>query len=170
MYFTFKGQSSEEHNITILRSPKIKTPDYRRYITEIPGRHGAHIETKGLTSHTFSIDISVPQENITDVLGWLRGRGIFSYHRQPKRFLEVDIQAEVEFEHVFDGTYVATVTFYTQDATWFEEGEITVESHETTVENRGTFTSRPIIHIYNGQSQTWKTLQGKTWKEWNDEP
>lgn len=150
MYFTFKEKDSRDFDITILKSPKFKTPNYRRYETEVQGRHGAHVRLEGLTSYTFSVDILVKEAYLLDTMNWLKGRGLYSYHLQPNRFIEADIQGEISYEHIGDDMYKATITAYAHDATWFEKGTYIKNAGTSTIVNEGTFNSKPLMKLVRG--------------------
>lgn len=124
--FIFKGKSSEEFKIIVNSLPSISKPTLRVEEIEIDGVDGTRYEDLGYGSYDKKIKITITEDNIDSLIGWLKGEGDLTLSNEPDKYYKAKIIDQVNFSRLMK--YEPTeITFRVQPFKYeYQEEEQTI--------------------------------------------
>ena len=124
--FIFKGKSSEEFKIIVNSLPSISKPTLRVEEIEIDGVDGTRYEDLGYGSYDKKIKITITEDNIDSLIGWLKGEGDLILSNEPDKYYKAKIIDQVNFSRLMK--YEPTeITFRVQPFKYeYQEEEQTI--------------------------------------------
>lgn len=158
-YFTFKGISSFDKNITIKKTPPFSKPRLRGEKVSIPGRHGSlFFSEESYDDVIMPIECFVKSDNLAeaarDIKGWLNGEGDLSFSEDPEVFYKAKVVNYFDISYLIRnyGEFVVLMDLEpfsyklgVQDLMLIEGG---------TIHNPGTVESQPVITVYGSGNIT----------------
>lgn len=158
-YFTFKGISSLDKNITIKKTPPFSKPKLRGEKLSIPGRNGSlFFSEESYDDAVMPIECFVRSDNLAeaarDIKGWLNGEGNLSFSEDPEVFYKAKVVNYFDISYLIRnyGEFVVLIDLEpfsyklgVQDLMLVEGGVIY---------NPGTIESQPLITIYGNGNIT----------------
>ena len=163
-YIIFKGQDSRNiKGLVICELPPISKPQMRVAETVIDGVDGSRIEELGYASYDKALAIGItPQADINEVIKFFSGTGDVVFSNEPDKYYKATIINQVDYARLVRFR-TATVTFRVQPFKYMlnEKPTTTSTGGVYNVENKGSETSKPLIHII-GTGTVECTVNGNT--------
>lgn len=98
--FNFKGIESTEFNIIVNSLPPITKPTMRVEEITIDGVDGSQYEELGYESYEKSIMITLKENNVDAIIGWLNGEGNLILSNEPDKYYKAKIINQIDFERL----------------------------------------------------------------------
>ena len=98
--FIFKGKSSEEFKIIVNSLPSISKPTLRVEEIEIDGVDGTRYEELGYGSYDKKIKITITEDNIDSLIGWLKEEGDLILSNEPDKYYKAKIIDQINFSRL----------------------------------------------------------------------
>lgn len=98
--FIFKDISSEDFGIIVNSLPPISKPTMRVEETIIDGVDGAIYEDLGYSPYDKSIKMTLKENNIDEVINWLKGEGKLILSNEPDKYYNAKIIEQINFERL----------------------------------------------------------------------
>lgn len=145
--FSFKDISSKSFKIIVNSLPPISKPAMRVEETEIDGVDGIMYEDLGYESYEKKIKITITENNIDELIHWLKGEGQLVLSNEPDKYYKAKIIEQIDFERLIK--YEPTeVTFIVQPYKYeLYELPITITKSGGAVFNNGLEISKPKMTI-----------------------
>lgn len=147
--FRFKDVSSESFNIIVNSLPPITKPAMRVEETEIDGVDGMIFEDLGYESYEKTIEITITENNIDELIHWLNGEGHLVLSNEPDKYYKAKIIEQIDFERLMKYEPVE-VTFMVQPYKYlYREVKQIFQNpvNSVVLVNSGLEKSKPIITI-----------------------
>lgn len=155
--FTFNGKDSyKDYGILIEKRPNVPSPKRRVSYINIPGRNSSlKYDEETYEDITLSVECAAAgniQNRIDDIKAWLIGSGeselIFSYQSDKKYIAQV--VNSIDFEIILKISSRFVIIFNCRPFKYSAINEIIdiTSGMGTSVLNRGTVESRPVIKVY----------------------
>lgn len=162
-YFKFKGINSLDMGVVMLKAPSIYKPKKRVNEIEIAGKNGVlHEDLGSFENYTKECECHVmDKSNIDKICGWLTGYGEVVFSSEPDKVYRVFIKNQIPFNNILLNINDFLVQFDTYPLKYSvnkADEEITLTSG-TTIYNKGTYYSEPIITVY-GSGNITLTING----------
>lgn len=98
--FIFKGISSESFKIVVNSLPPISKPAMRVEETSINGVDGTTFEDLGYGSYDKKIKITITENNIDELIGWLNGEGELVLSNEPDKYYKAKVIGQIDFKRL----------------------------------------------------------------------
>lgn len=150
-YIIWNEQDSRYINgLVICELPPISKPQMRVAETVIDGVDGSYIEELGYASYDKTLLVGItPQANIDEIVKFFSGKGEVVFSNEPDKFYKAHIVNQIDYARLVRFK-TATIVFRVQPFK-YKLNEIPVNVSTSgnlyLVENSGTETSRPLIHL-----------------------
>lgn len=157
-HFIFKGINSLDMGVVMLKAPSIIKPEKRVNEIEISGRNGVlHDDTETYLNYTKECECHVmDRSKIDDVCSWLNGYGEVIFSSEPDKIYRVFIKNQIPFNNILLNINDFLVQFDTYPLKYNvnkSDDEIILTSG-TTIFNKGTYYSDPIITVFGSGNIT----------------
>ena len=145
--FIFKDISSTSFKIIVNSLPPISKPTMRVEETEVDGVDGTMFEDLGYESYDKKIKITITENNIDELIHWLKGEGQLVLSNEPDKYYKAKVIEQIDFERLIKYEPVE-VAFRVQPYKYeLYELPITLNTSGGTVFNNGLETSKPKMTI-----------------------
>ena len=150
-YIKWKEQDSRYiKGLVICELPPISKPQMRVAETQIDGVDGSVIEELGYSPYDRPLLIGITQNaNIDEIIKFFSGKGEVVFSNEPDKFYKAHIINQIDYARLVRYKN-ATVMFKVQPYKYkLDEIPVTISTSPNVynVENWGTETSRPLIHL-----------------------
>lgn len=155
--FTWKGRTSDEMGVAVLRLPDVNAPETRGRVETVSGRDGALFISDGaLEEMVLLAECYLPYEqggavaSLDEIRTWLSGEGWFSQSDIPGRKFRARIRTLIQFQPVMPGfaDRIFGLTLYAEPYQYADpEAEEIVLTAGGYIVNPGTAVSRPRIIV-----------------------
>lgn len=163
-YLIWQGRDSRYiKGLVISELPPISKPQMRVAETVIDGVDGSFIEELGYASYDKPLLIGItPQADVNEVIKFFSGQGNVVFSNEPDKYYKAHIINQIDYTRLVRFR-TATVTFRVQPYKYkLNEAQVTTSTGGVySVENWGSETSKPLIHI-TGVGTVECTVNGNT--------
>ena len=150
-YIKWKEQDSRYINgLVICELPPIVKPQMRIAETVIDGVDGSLIEELGYATYDKPLLIGLTQNaNVDAIIKFFSGKGDVTFSNEPDKYYKASIVSQIDYARLVRFK-TATVVFRVQPYKYkLDELPVTISTSANVynVENWGTETSKPLIHL-----------------------
>lgn len=163
-YFIWNGINSLDMGVVMLEAPSIFIPTRKVNDIEIAGRSGTlHEDTNSFENYTKDISCHVmDRKQIDKVCQWLTGFGEVIFSSEPDKVYRAYIKNQIPFNNILRNINDFLIQFDCQpfkySVNWQDEALTLTQA--TTVFNKGSFSSEPIMTVY-GTGEVVLNVNGK---------
>lgn len=150
-WFMFKGIDSRKMGVIVTAMPDTVRPERRMENISIAGRSGSlHIDEETYDSYDRTMECAIKKRaRIDEIIAWLVGSGDMIFSTEPDKVYKVTISNKISISQMMRAFQKFIVTMDTQPFKYSVNAvndalELTVP---TTIRNRGTVYSEPVITI-----------------------
>ena len=144
--FSFNGVYSSTYGVTIAEQLTSVIPKMRYSTTNIDGYNGSKIIKQGYETIEYQLKINFKWERLSDIKKWLTGKGKLILPDDTEKYYDAEILDRIEFKKklIFGE---ATIKFLLQPIKHNVNPKVVQITQGTVVENKGDFTTMPILTI-----------------------
>jgi predicted phage tail component-like protein len=143
-YFIFNSIRSDDLHLYIEHLPPIIKPPEKYELIKVNGSSVVRINQQGYDMYEKPISVGFREDNIENVMNWLRGQGKLILSNEPDKYYDVYIPKQIDYEKALRFRK-ANVVFLTQP---YKHATGEEETTARTVINQGNTECLPLMTIY----------------------